>query len=75
MEFDLGETSLYNYIRKRPHTTLKELLCDSMKIIYQLLQSLAGMHTHGIVHRDLKSSNVVMLNDKAWIIDLGMSKR
>lgn len=75
MEFDLGETSLYNYIRKRPSGSLKDTLCDSMRVAYQLLQSLAEIHANGIVHRDLKSSNIVMLNKKAWIIDFGMSKR
>jgi tRNA A-37 threonylcarbamoyl transferase component Bud32 len=72
----LGETSLYHYIKKKKkYSSLKEHLIDALRITYRISKSIAEMHANGIVHRDLKSGNVVILNEKAWVIDLGMSKR
>jgi serine/threonine protein kinase len=75
MEFDLAETSLYNFIKKRQIIDLGDYLYESLKIFYQLLISLDEMHINGIVHRDLKSTNIVMMKKNPWVIDLGMSKR
>ena len=34
-----------------------------LKILYQLALGLSAAHAQGIVHRDLKSTNILMTND------------
>lgn len=52
---------------------------DALSITHQLLVTALHIHTNRIVHRDLKSGNVVITHDdkgvRAWTIDFGMSKR
>lgn len=79
IEFDEAESNLAKYIRANMHTPLKTRLYEALSITNQLLISLAHIHENHIVHRDLKSGNVVITHDdsgvRAWIIDFGMSKR
>jgi serine/threonine protein kinase len=46
-----------------------------LRVAHQLLLAVGHLHAHGVIHRDLKSSNV-MIRRSAWdvkIIDLGFS--
>ena len=45
-----------------------------VKIMYGMLQGLEYMHAHAIMHRDIKSNNVIIFpDDTVKIIDLGIS--
>ena len=46
----------------------------TLYILYQLIQSLNDIHSQGIVHRDFKPDNIIiLLNNKIKIIDFGIS--
>lgn len=83
MEFEIAECSLQSYLEKRViernETGLKARLLEALSITNQLLISISHIHANNIIHRDIKSSNVVITRDsdglRAWVIDFGMSKR
>jgi serine/threonine-protein kinase len=69
MEYVEGET-LNHHIKKGP---LK--LQDAIDIIIQVAQGLKAAHVKGIVHRDIKCSNIILSSDKqAKILDFGLAK-
>lgn len=39
--------------------------------VYQLIHNLAVMESHGIVHGDIKPSNIVLIDDRPCMIDFG----
>jgi PAS domain S-box-containing protein len=50
-------------------------LCFSVKVALQLCDALAAIHSHGLVHCDLKPSNVYLLPDnRVKVLDLGLVK-
>ncbi len=70
-----------------PFFTMKRL-ADSMSIVraalgqpldvqldllFQMLQALSYLHRHGIVHRDLKSSNVLVTGRHVTVLDFGVA--
>ena len=69
MEYIEGET-LKSKIRRRVSLTSDETVSISKNII----QGLVDIHNEGIIHRDIKSLNILIRNDgSAKIIDLGIS--
>ncbi|MCM2255390.1 MAG: protein kinase [Vicinamibacteria bacterium] len=51
------------------------LLQEKLEIVIQVLRGLAFAHEHGIVHRDMKPSNIRLLEDgTAKIMDFGIAK-
>ena len=70
MEYFPGE-NLRQLIQRRGPLTLQE----GMQIVFQICDGLAAAHGQGIIHRDLKSHNVI-LNDRGHlkIIDLGLAR-
>lgn len=49
---------------------------DSLRYGIQIAGALKHAHEHGIIHRDLKSSNVVIdAEDKAIVLDFGLARR
>ena len=44
-------------------------------VAISLLHTLYKMHNLGIMHRDLKLSNVLIKGDKVWLCDFGMSRQ
>lgn len=51
----------------------------AMKIARQVLDAVAFAHTQGIIHRDLKSPNILITKDEsglehAWMLDFGLAK-
>lgn len=72
---ELGKCSLSDYLEE------KELNMDEVaKIICDILLGIEFLHLNGIIHRDLKCSNVIIFEDVenddvvAKICDFGMSK-
>jgi len=69
MEFVSGET-LQETIKKAP---LK--LADAINITSQVAEALKAAHTKEIVHRDIKSANVMITEDGiAKVLDFGLAK-
>ena len=64
---NLMQSELYNYVR----WNLNELKC----LMYQLLNGLSYLHDMFILHRDLKTANLLLTNNGILkICDLGMAR-
>jgi eukaryotic-like serine/threonine-protein kinase len=72
MELLRGET-LAERLLRRPRLTEEE----ASDIGLQLCSALSGLHDAGIVHRDFKPANVMLVNDpaglKAMVMDFGLA--
>ena len=44
-----------------------------LDVLFQMLQALSYLHRHGIVHRDLKSSNVLVKDRQVTVLDFGVA--
>jgi polo-like kinase 4 len=64
--------NLYQYLREHPRGHLTEP--EARGVLLQLIQGLAYLHSNGIIHRDLKLSNL-LLNSKYQlkIADFGLA--
>ena len=70
MEYLEGQT-LKQYISERRNLPLSEII----QISRQILNGLAEIHRHGVVHRDLKSGNIMLLNNhQVKIMDFGLAR-
>jgi TP53 regulating kinase-like protein len=45
------------------------------KICYKIGESVGKMHTNNIIHGDLTTSNMILLNDKIFFIDFGLGEK
>ncbi|MGH8479054.1 MAG: protein kinase domain-containing protein [Gammaproteobacteria bacterium] len=81
--YDLGHTADGYYISMEyiPGKNLKErigeglLLKDSVHVIVQLANALGYAHRHGVVHRDIKPTNVLFRDDRSLVLtDFGVAK-
>ncbi|MGH8584363.1 MAG: protein kinase domain-containing protein [Gammaproteobacteria bacterium] len=81
--YDLGHTADGYYISMEyiPGKNLEErireglLLKDSVHVIVQLAQALGYAHRHGVVHRDIKPTNVLFRDDRSLVLtDFGIAK-
>jgi serine/threonine protein kinase/Tfp pilus assembly protein PilF len=74
MEFLHGET-LAHYMKHQGRISLKE----SLPLITQMASALGAAHRAGIVHRDFKPGNVVLVNEpagvRAVVTDFGLAFR
>ena len=74
MEYCPGD-NLYYYLSKRNFIIKEE---EIVKIIHKISTAVFTMHNLGIIHRDLKLSNIVMTDSTSFadirILDFGLSK-
>ena len=69
MEVLRGET-LYDYLQNHPYEFKKRL-----DLLVQLVSGLAAIHHAGVIHRDLKSTNILIVGDHvAKITDFGIAR-
>lgn len=68
MELLAGPT-LSETIRERPMT-----IAEATPIASQLISGLDAAHAEGILHRDFKSANVILVGDRAIITDFGLAR-
>ncbi|KAG4305007.1 hypothetical protein PORY_001682 [Pneumocystis oryctolagi] len=64
--------SLYSFMQMQPYLPLQENIVK--KIMWEIVSGLIFLHSHKIIHRDLKLSNILLdENDIAKIADFGLS--
>jgi predicted ATPase len=44
-----------------------------LNLLFQTLQALSYLHRHGVVHRDLKASNILVTDNHVTVLDFGVS--
>ncbi|GCF10394.1 serine/threonine protein kinase [Dictyobacter arantiisoli] len=70
MPFVEGGT-LRDYLHKRERLTLQE----AGSFLEQMASALQHAHDHGVVHRDVKPSNILLrLDGHAYLVDFGLAK-
>lgn len=47
---------------------------EARRLIVQLCEAADALHAHGIIHRDITPTNVIMAADGAHLIDLGIAR-
>jgi len=65
---ELADTDLYNYLEK---TQLS--LKDKTRIMFEIGSGLQFLRDKDVLHCDIKTSNILMINDRAMLADMGLS--
>ena len=74
MEYCSGG-NLFSYIKKRNYKLSETRICE---IIHKLCMAIYYIHSYGIIHRDIKPTNILMTDDSETadirLLDFGISK-
>lgn len=72
-KFVKGETIDKYFARFSDINVLREKVCIA---IQQVLDALSYLHSHGVIHRDVKPSNIMIENDSnVRLMDLGIARQ
>ncbi len=82
--YDMGISGSYHFITMKlvEGKTLDQLLDDGPlpperieHLLSQLVDALSAAHSQGVVHRDLKSANIMVAGDgHLWVMDFGLAR-
>lgn len=71
----VGGSNLLDFVKSLSNQRADEKRSQVMSVVADIANSLANLHLHGIVHRDLQPSNISVLSGgKAVLLDFGVSK-
>ena len=71
MALELADSSLESIMQG----TTPLIPMDPISVSFQLIQGVKHLHKHGLVHRDLKPTNVLLIGDRVVVSDLGIALR
>lgn len=68
MVMQLADGNLCDYLYNRPSIE------ERMRVLIECLRGFAYLHSQKIIHRDIKSQNILMIDGHVKISDLGLAK-
>ncbi|CAD8093045.1 unnamed protein product [Paramecium sonneborni] len=66
---EVGELNLFRYMKQNKQTLSYG---QKIRICYQLLNSISYIHQRGLIHRDIKGENFILVNTEFKLIDFGL---
>ncbi|XP_063676750.1 probable serine/threonine-protein kinase mps1 [Bolinopsis microptera] len=77
MVLEFGETDLHTYMQQTPwlvKSPCKQSYYEVCLLWQQMLRAVHCIHSHSIVHKDLKPQNFMLVKGKLKLIDFGISQ-
>jgi len=71
-----GERASHSYEARTLRADLKRLGClptsDCLRLAIEVASGLGQLHRHGLVHRDVKPGNIIFVNNRGKLADIGL---